>query len=67
MASEYQLVATLHGGRSKKSFKVFWHPTTQKVVVERPDFFGATRIDTRGLASSRNMAFNVAEAFLHDK
>jgi len=66
MSSDSQLIATLHGGRTKKAYKAYWNPVTRKVTVESNDWF-SSRIDTKALASSRGMAFHAAEAYLFDK
>ncbi len=67
MSTPSQPVAILRGGRTKRSFEIFWNPDTKKIYVKKPGLFGSSMEDTKVLASSRNMAFNAAESYVWDK
>jgi len=60
-------IGNVQGGKTKKTYPVYWDPDTKRVYVEKLSFFGSTLVDTKGHASRGEMAMHVAEAFLYDK
>ena len=63
-------IGQLQGGKTKKTFKVYWNPDTKRVLVEQPGsgFFGGSSLtDTKSVTSSAEMAMHAAEAYLYNR
>ena len=62
-------IGQLQGGKTKKTYQVYWNPETKKVFVSKPaGFFGSpSLIDTKGITGSAEMAMHAAEGYLYDK
>ncbi|HVX91022.1 MAG TPA: hypothetical protein VHC20_05365 [Candidatus Paceibacterota bacterium] len=67
MSSEFKPLATLHGGRTKKKFKFFWNTENHHVYLEQSGFFGSSKVKTGAVASSWEMAYHAAEAYVFDR
>ena len=67
-SSDYKPLATLRGGRTKKVFKFFWNTENHYVYLEKPvTFFTSPKEKTSIMASSWEMAYHAAEAYVHDR
>lgn len=60
-------IGKVQGGRTRKTYSVYWDPSTRHVFVEIPGFFGSTIRDTNNITSSSGMAMHAAEAYCYDK
>lgn len=67
MATDFKPLATLRGGRTKKSFKFFWNQENHTVYIEQASFFSSSKVKTGIIASSWQMAYHAAEAYVFDK
>ncbi len=67
MNSELKPLATLRGGRTKKAFKFFWNTENHHVYLEQSGFFGSSKVKTDMIASSWEMGYHAAEAYVHDR
>ncbi len=65
--SEFKPIATLRGGRTKKPFKLYWNTENHHIYVERSGFFSTTKEKIGSFASSWEMAYHAAEAYIYDK
>ena len=62
-----QKIGKVKGGKSKKSFNIFWDPSTKRVWVEECSFWGSTLKDTGVVASSACVAMNAGEAYVYNR
>lgn len=62
-------IGKVQGGKTKRSFPVYWDPETKRIWIEIPGgfFSGPMLRDTENIASSAGMAMHAAEAFCYDK
>lgn len=60
MATEFKPLATLRGGRTKKSFKLFFNPENHCIYIEQSGFFSSSKVKTGAMASSWEMAYHRA-------
>ena len=67
MSDELKPLGTIRGKRSKKPYKFFWSPKNHHVYIERSGFFSSTKEKTGHLASSWEMAYHAAEAYVYDR
>ena len=68
MNDVFKPLATLHGKRTNKTYKFYWHTENHNIYRDETTFFGGTSKEKIGqVASSWEMAYHAAEAYVHDK
>jgi len=62
-------IGKVQGGRTHKSYVVYWDPQSRHVYVEIPGglFSGSSIRDINNITSSAGMAMHAAEAYCFDK
>lgn len=66
--SEFKPLATLHGKRTKKTYKFLWNTENHCVYIEEKSTFGfPKKVKTSITASSWEMAYHAAEAYVFEK
>lgn len=63
----YKPLATLKGKRSNNTFKFFWNTEDHHIYIERSGMFGSSKIKIGQIASSWEMAYHAAEAYVFDR
>jgi hypothetical protein len=63
----YKPLATLKGKRSKATFKFFWNAEDKHIYIEKSGFFSSSKVKLGQIASSWDMAYHAAEAYVFDK
>jgi hypothetical protein len=66
-SSEFKPLASLRGRRTKKVFKFFWHTENHCIYIEQSGFFSSSKARTGAMASSWEMAYHAAEAYVFDR
>lgn len=66
-STEFKPLATLKGGRTQRPYKFFWNTRTHSVYIEQSGFFSSSKVKTDIVASSWEMAYHAAEAYVYDR
>lgn len=65
--TEFKPLAILRARRSKNTFKFFWNTENHYVYIEEKDWLGSRKVKTKIIASSWEMAYHAAEAYVFEK
>ena len=63
----FKPLATLRGGQSKRPIKFFWNTENHYVYYEQSGFFGSSKVKSKYMTSSWEMAYHAAESYAFEK